>query len=152
MSKNEVENYLAALPPDARKVIEKVRATVRKSLPKGYVEHVGYRMLCYSVPLETYPDTYNDQPLCYVALAAQKSYYSLYLTGPYMVPEQREAIEAAFAKAGKTLDMGKSCLRFKTAEDLPMATLGKVIGSIPPAAFIRLYEASRSGRSEGKAK
>lgn len=147
-----VDGYLATLSDEDRKVIETVRSMVRRSLPKGYVEHVGYGMLCYSVPLETYPDTYNDQPLCYVALAAQKNYYSLYLTGPYMVPEQRAMIEDAFAKSGKTLDMGKSCLRFKASEDLPLDTLGKVIANIAPAAYIALYEKARGPAAKGKTK
>lgn len=67
----------------------------------------------------TYPNTYNGQPLCYAAL------------------------EAAFANTGKRMDMGKSCLRFKRLEDLPLEAVGKVIAGTPPRKYIATYEASR---------
>ena len=35
---------------------------------------VGFGMICYTLPLERYPDTYNGQPLCYAGLAAQKNH------------------------------------------------------------------------------
>ena len=72
--------YLASLPPERRKVIAVVRAVVKKHLPAGYVETMNWGMLAYEVPLKRYPDTYNKQPLMYLALAAQKNNYALYLT------------------------------------------------------------------------
>ena len=73
--------YLASLPPERRKVVAAVRAVVKKRLPKGYVESMNWGMLAYEIPLSRYPDTYNKQPLMFVALAAQKNNYALYLTG-----------------------------------------------------------------------
>ncbi len=99
----------------------------------------------YSVPLEDYPDTYNKQPLCYVALAAHKNYCSLYLMSCYGHNPHLEILKTGFKKAGKKLDMGKSCVRFKTLDDLPLDTIGALIASIPPTKWIQIYEQSRKG-------
>lgn len=145
-----VDEYLAQLPDDRREVVAEVRKLIRKHLPKGYVEAVNWGMLCYEIPLEKYPDTYNGQPLGYVALAAQKNYCALYLPTPYIDPAQAEALKEAFEKAGKKMDMGKTCLRFKTTDDLPMPALGKLIASTPPAEYIGMYEAARAATKPAK--
>src|SRR5687768_16927671 len=127
-----VKEYLDELPADRRKEIAKVRSVVRKSLPKGYRERMNWGMISYEIPLERYPDTYNKQPLGTAALAAQKSYNALYLFGAYSDPKRREALEDAFKKSGKKMDMGKSCLRFRKADDLPLDAIGKIIARTPP--------------------
>lgn len=153
MSKaSTVSEYLEELPDDRRAAIEKVRKTIVKHLPKGYKEVVGWGMITYCIPLVQYPDTYNGQPLCYVGLAGQKNYNALYLTNVYQDPKQDKVLREAFAKAEKKLDMGKSCIRFKTADDLPLETIGKIIASTPPDAFIERYEAIRAETKTGKAK
>ena len=139
-----VDDYLGELPEDRREVVSAVRKMVLKNLPKGYSESVSWGMISYEIPLERYPDTYNKKPLCYVALAAQKNYYALYLMGAYAKPGQTEALAAAFAKAGKKLDMGKSCLRFKKLEDLPLDAVGKVIASLPPDEMIEYARTARA--------
>jgi hypothetical protein len=138
-----VADYLAELPDDRRKAVSAVRAVVRKHLPKGYKESMGYGMICYSVPLSTYPDSYNGQPLCYAALAAQKQYNAVYLMNVYGDAAEARAFKAAFKKAGKKLDMGKSCVRFKTAGDLPLDVVGKTIAATPVKAFIEMHEKAR---------
>ncbi len=144
-----VDDYLAGLPEERRAVVEEMRQLIRKNLPEGYEEGMGSGMICYTIPLERYPDTYNGQPLCYVALAAQKNAYSLYLLGAYSDDKQVEKLEAAFAKAGKKLDMGKSCVRFKKPEALELDAIAKAIASTPPDKFIKLYE---KGRASAKKK
>jgi uncharacterized protein YdhG (YjbR/CyaY superfamily) len=138
-----VADYLAELPADRRRTISAVRAVIRKSLPKGYKESVGYGMICYAVPLSTYADTYNGQPLCYAALASQKNYCALYLMNVYGDTQTAKAFRDGFKKAGKKLDMGKSCVRFKTADDLPLDVIGKTIAATPVTAFIGQYERAR---------
>jgi hypothetical protein len=39
--------------------------------------------------------------------------------------------------------MGKSCVRFRNLEDLPLAVIGKLISETPVDDFIQLYEVSR---------
>jgi hypothetical protein len=138
-----VKEYLEWLPDDRRKVIAKVRSVIKKNLPKGYEEAVTYGIISYQVPLERLPHTYNGQPLCYAGIAAQKNHNSLYLMGAYGDPKQRAALEKAFAHAGKKLDMGKSCIRFKGVDDLPLDAIGKLIGAIPAETYIKAYERSR---------
>ena len=144
-----VKEYLAGLPEDRRAVVSTVRRVVRKHLPKGFKETVGYGMLAWSVPLERYPHTYNGQPLCYVALAAQKHHFSLYLMGVYQDPRQAATLKQAFEAAGKKANLGKSCLRFKSAGDLPLDAVGELIASTSVDDFIARYEASRKGRRSG---
>jgi len=138
------DEYLAELPEDRRAVVEQMRDLVRKNLPKGYVESADWGMLNWEIPLETYPNTYNGRPLGYVALAAQKNGYSLYLMGAYADPQETDKLKEAFAKSGKKLDMGKSCVRFKKPEDLDLKAIGAAIQSTPPKKYIELYEASRT--------
>jgi len=51
---------------------------------------------------------------------------------------------AAYARAGKKLDMGKSCLRFKSLDDLLVAPVAGVIASRSVEQFIARCEASRT--------
>src|SRR5687768_7794984 len=138
-----VNAYLEALPAQRREVLSTVRDVVVRNLPKGYEESMNYGMINYTVPLERYPDTYNGQPLRYAGLAAQKNHFSLYLLGAYGDPRQVKKIETEFKKRGLKLDMGKSCLRFRKLEDIPLDVVGEMIASTPPADFIKTYEKSR---------
>lgn len=135
--------YLASLPPEHRKVIAAVRAVVKKRLPKGYVETMNWGMLSYEIPLSRYPDTYNKQPLMYIALAAQKNNYALYLTAVSGGMALMNRLAAAYKAAGKKFDMGKSCLRFKTLEELPLDVIGDIVASTPVERRIELAEAAR---------
>ncbi|MEP6691034.1 MAG: DUF1801 domain-containing protein [Gemmatimonadaceae bacterium] len=138
-----VDQYLDQLADDRRDAVMGVRKVIRKHLPKGYHEIVGYGMLMYSIPLADYPDTYNNQPLCYVALAAHKNYCSLYMMSCYGYAPHLEKLKAAFKAEGKKLDMGKSCVRFRSPDDLPLRTIGELVASMPPATWIEIYEQSR---------
>ena len=138
-----VEAYLAELPPQRRDVVASVRDLVNASLPPGYVETMAYGMIAWVVPLARLADTHNGQPLSYVALAAQKNNYALYLACDSMGASADETLRAAYAKAGRKLDMGKSCLRFKRREDLFDEAVARLIGASPVEQTIRRYQASR---------
>ena len=138
-----VDAYLDELPPQQRSVVSAVRDVVRKHLPRGYAETMNWGMISYELPLERYPDTYNGKPLGYAALAAQKSYFALYLPTVYQDAEQAAWLAGEFEKAGKKLDMGKSCLRFKRVEDLELGAIAEVIASTPPEKLIEQHEAAR---------
>lgn len=135
--------YLKALPPERRAVVAKLRTLIRRHLPKGYAEAVRFGMLSYEVPLRRFPDTYNKQPLMYVALAAQKNYYALYMMCLYGSRARMQAFEAAFKRAGKKLDMGKCCVRFKSLDDLPLEIIAETVASVPLEAYLKGYEAAR---------
>lgn len=141
-----VEAYLAELPEERRQVVSAVRELVLENLPEGYQESMNWGMISYEIPLERYPDTYNGQPLSYVALAAQKNHYALYLMGAYQGSAQRERLEAAYTARGQKIDLGKSCLRFKKLDDLPLDAVAEVVAGVTPDELIAGYEASRKRR------
>ena len=141
-----VAAYLEELPPDRRREIEKVRDAINAAMPAGYREGMGYGMMGWVVPLEVYPNTYNGQPLAYAGLAAQKNSNSLYLTCAYSSPERTQRLKDEAAAAGMKLDMGKSCIRFKKADDLPLDAIAREIASTAPGEFIAIHEEARSRR------
>jgi len=138
-----VEAYLDQLPEDRRAAISAVRKAILKNLPKGYEEVMNYGMITYQIPLERYPNTYNGQPLCYAGLASQKNHMAVYLMCVYGSKEIETWFREEFKKAGKKLDMGKSCVRFKKLEHLPLAVIGKAIKKVSAKEHIAHYEASR---------
>jgi uncharacterized protein YdhG (YjbR/CyaY superfamily) len=141
-----VDEYLAALPENRRRDLEAVRAVILDHLPEGYEEAVNFGMITYQVPLDTYPDTYNRQPLMYAALAAQKRYSSLYLTSIYLSDESAKAFERDYRATGKRYDVGKSCVRFRTLDDLPLDLIARAVESTPIGEFIEGVEAARARR------
>ena len=138
-----VDQYIAELPDDRRVAIETVRDTIAANLAPGFEEAMNWGMITYQVPLETYPDTYNGQPLMYAALASQKNHMAVYLTAVYANDDSRESFLDKYRASGKRLDMGKSCVRFRTRGDLPVDLIGATIGSMTVESFIDNYERSR---------
>ena len=133
-----VDGYLKSLPEDRRSAIEEVRETILDNLPEGYREVMNWGMISYEVPLETQPDTYNGKPLLFAALASQKNHMAVYLTSVYADEPNAAAFKAAYRATGKRLDMGKSCVRFKRIDDLPLELIGEVIKSTSVRDFIGL--------------
>ena len=138
-----VEEYLAELGEDRRAALAAVRAVILDHLPEGYEETMQYGMIGYAIPLEKYPTTYNGQALSYASIASQKNYMTIYLMGIYGDPELKRWFVEQYQASGKKLDMGKSCVRFKKLDDLPMELIGRAIAATSMAEFIRRYEASR---------
>ena len=138
-----VPQYLAELPADRRSAIENVRAVILKNLDPAFEEGMQYGMIGYYVPHRVYPPGYHcdpKQPLPFICLASQKNYMSLYL-GCVYGPEREKPFREAWAKTGKKLDMGKSCVRFRKLEDLALDVIGAAIRRTRARAFIRYYEA-----------
>jgi len=144
-----VADYLKSLPKERSAVVSAVRSVIRKHLPTGYVESMNWGMICYEIPLKRYPETYNGQPLALAALAAQKNNYALYLMCVYQDAALLRKLKESFRKAGKKLDMGKSCIRFKSLDGLPLDVIGEFIARVPPDDFIARYEAVKGIRKKG---
>ena len=123
-----VAQYLSALPKDRREALKAVRSTILKNLPKGYAEGMQNGAIGYFVPHSIYPPGYHcdpKQPLPFGGLASQKNHMAIYLMCVYSDPELEAWFREAWAKTGKKLDMGKSCVRFKKLEYLPLDLIGK---------------------------
>ena len=136
--------YLAELEPDRAAALGRVRDALNAAMPDGYVERMAWGMISWEVPIEVSGPTYNKQPLVYAALAAQKNYNALYLNCVYVSAERTERLREAFAAAGKKLDMGKSCIRFKRADDLPLEAIASEIGSTTPQEFAGVSAAAHA--------
>lgn len=135
-----VKEYLESLSPERANVIRIVRKVILDNLPKGYEETMNWGMISYEVPLKTYPVTYNQQPLSYAGLAAQKNNYSVYLMGLYWKKENEIWFRNEYTKRKLKLNMGKSCIRFSKLEELPLDVIGKMVGMISVKEYIRYYE------------
>jgi len=138
-----VEEYLHTLPADRQGPMRAVREVILENLPKGYAETINWGMITYEIPLERYPDTYNKQPLAMAGLASQKNYMSLYLMNVYADPETAKQFHEKYRASGKKLNMGKSCVRFKKLDDLPLEVIGEVIRGCTVEQYIRRYEQAR---------
>jgi Domain of unknown function (DU1801) len=145
-----VKEYLDSLPPERRAALQKVRRVIRKHLPAGYKEGIQYGYIGYYVPFSRLADTYNDEPLSVACLASQKNHMAVYLMSVYGSPKLRRWFEQEYRKTGKKLDMGKSCLRFKDLDDLPLDVIGKVIKSTPPSALIAMHDAAHAKKPTRK--
>jgi uncharacterized protein YdhG (YjbR/CyaY superfamily) len=141
-----VDQYLAELPQDRRAALANVRQVVLENLPTGFEEVMNWGMITYQVPLETYPDTYNKQPLMYAALASQRNYMAVYLSGIYSSEQSRKNFEAAYKATGKRFDVGKSCVRFRELNDLPLDVIGETIASMGVEDLIARTEQAHSKR------
>jgi hypothetical protein len=138
-----VQEYLANLPPDRRLAISAVRDVILTNLPAGYEEVMQYGMIDYVVPHNIYPAGYHcdpSKPLSYAMLGSQKNHMAIYLCNVYGHKETETWFRKAFAASGKKLDMGKSCVRFKKVEQLPLEVIGQVIARTPVDKYIACVE------------
>lgn len=138
-----VNEYLDALPEDRRAAISTVREVILANLPKGYEECMSYGMIGYVVPHSIYPAGYHCDPklpLPYANLASQKNHMALYLMCVYGDKLTEQWFRKAWQAAGKKLDMGKSCVRFKKLEDVSLEVIGQVIARVPVKEYIGRIE------------
>ena len=145
-----VSEIVKAWPAERRAALSAVRKTILDHLPKGYEETALWGILTYAVPLSVLPETYNGQPLGYVALGTQKNYMTLHLMPLYGDHKTDAWFRAQYKARGLKLDMGKACLRFKSIDDLPLDLIGEVVAKYPLDAWVRMYEQSRMTRPRAK--
>src|SRR5258708_7911136 len=148
-----VREYLAELPLERRAAIQAVREVILANLGEGYEEGMQYGMIGYFVPHSLYPPGYHCDPklpLQLVGLASQKKHMAIYMMCLYGGGDYAKWFAAEWAKSGKKLDMGKSCIRFKKLDDLPLEVIGKAIARVPVKKFIASYEAALGKNGERK--
>ena len=137
-------DYLQALPEDRRNAFEQLRATILENIPDGFQEAMSYGMIGYVVPHALYPAGYHCDPklpLPFVAIASQKNFIALYHMGIYAMPELSDWFISEYPKHCKSkLDMGKSCIRFKKIDDIPLILIGQLMEKLHVGEWIALYE------------
>jgi uncharacterized protein YdhG (YjbR/CyaY superfamily) len=138
------EAYIAEMPADKQAAFKKLRAVIKKNLPKGFKEEMSYGMIGFVVPHSKYPAGYHCNPtlpLPFMNIASQKNFIVVYHMGIYADPKLLKWFTDAHAKAStKKLDMGKSCIRYKKPEDIPIDLIGELTSKITPDEWIAIYE------------
>ena len=139
---SSVKDYLAQLPEDRRAALAAVREVILENLDKDYEEGIQYGMIGYYVPHRVFPAGYHcdpKQPLPFASIASQKNHMAVYLMCIYGNAEQEAWFRKAWAKTGKKLDLGKSCVRFKKLDDLALDVIGQVIKRVPAKRYVDHY-------------
>lgn len=138
------EDYIAELPEDRQRAMTDLRDAIARNLPDGFEERMGYGMLGWVVPHSIYPAGYHctpADPLPFMGIASQKNSISLYHMGIYSDPNLLEWFQSEWPKhTTRKLDMGKSCIRFKKIDDIPVKLVGELATKMTPANWIDVYE------------
>lgn len=138
------EDYISQVPEERQDVLKTLRNTINANLPKGFEEGIQYGMIGYYVPHSKYPDGYHctpEEPLPFMSFASQKNSINLYHSGIYAVPEIHDWFVNEYPKYSKyKLDMGKSCVRFKRINDIPMELIAELCTKLTPDQWIDIYE------------
>lgn len=144
------DEYIAGLPEDRKLAMSKLRKVIKDNLPKGFKETIGYGHLGWVVPHETYPPGYHcdpKQPLPFLGIASQKNFIALYSMCIYSLPDQLEWFRTEWPKhTSRKLDMGKSCIRFKKFDDIPLKLIGELASQITPREWVEIYEVSKHAK------
>ena len=143
---NSPDDYIDQLPEERKEPMKKLRAIIKKNLPKGFEECINYNMIGYVVPHETYPNGYHCNPklpLPFMNIASQKNFIAVYHSGIYAKKELLDWFVNEYAKhAKRKLDMGKSCIRFKKMDDIPFDLIGELATKLTPKQWIDIYESA----------
>lgn len=142
-----VKEYLESLPEDRKKALTLLRKEILKNIPKGFKEEMNYGMIGYVIPHKLYPAGYHcdpTKPLPYMNVASQKNFIAVYHMGVYGDKKLLDWFTKEFKKASdKKLDMGKACIRFKKAEDIPYKLIGELAGKITAEQWMAVMDKYR---------
>lgn len=141
---HSVDDYLTKIPAERTEAFNQLRNTILENLPSGFEETLSYGMIGYVVPHSIYPEGYHCDPklpLPFINIASQKSFIALYHNGLYADQTLLKWFKNEYPNHTKfKLDMGKSCVRFKRANDIPFKLIGTLCQKITPKAWIAQYE------------
>jgi hypothetical protein len=141
-----VDEYIETLPEERQKAITDLRKTINKNIPKGFEEMMSYGMIGWVVPHKLYPAGYHcdpRQPLPFMGLASQKNFISFYSMCLYSDDKLLKWFQKEWPKhTSRKLDMGKSCIRLKKIDDIPLKLLGELASKVTPAQWIEMYEST----------
>lgn len=138
-----VEQYIFELAEPRRSELEQLLGLIREHLPEGYIETMAWGMIVFQVPIEISGPTYNQQPLAAVGLASQKNHISFYLSAIYASEELTAEFHDRWERSGKKLDMGKSCVRFRSLDKADLETLAWACTLLDPREFTNMYLQAR---------
>lgn len=138
------EAWILAQPADRHAPLRALCDALRDGLPPGFAEQIRYGMPSWSVPHARYPAGYHcdpKQPLPFVSVGSTKGHVALYHLGLYADPELMAWFRAAWDAGGHgRLDLGKSCVRFKKPDRIPLDLVRALAGRVTVEGWIDLYE------------
>ena len=149
-SANTPEEYISQIPEERKEPFRKLRMAIKKNIPEGFEEVMGYGMPGFVVPHSIYPNGYHcdsKMPLPFVNIASQKNFIAFYHMGIYADPDLLSWFKAEYPKYVKTkLDMGKSCIRFKKMDQIPFELIGELMTKMTVEDWIGTYEKAIKNR------
>ena len=138
------DEYIEAIPEERKAAMSTLRKVIKDNLPQGFSEVISYGMIGYVVPHSLYPGGYHCDPklpLPFMNIASQKNFIAVYHSGIYADKDLMDWFVGEYPKYVKTkLDMGKSCIRFKKIDQIPMELIGELASKMTPQQWIDLYE------------
>lgn len=144
---NTVAEYLDAIPPERKAVVEKLLLVIEENLPIGFEKTMQYNMPGFVVPHEKYPPGYHvnpELPLPFISIASQKNFVAVYHMGLYADEDLLAWFTSTYPEhSQRKLDMGKSCIRFKNVEHIPYDLLGELATMITVDGWIESYERAK---------
>jgi len=136
----EVQAYLDNVVEERREGFMRLFDAIRANLPEGFEETMSYNMIGWVIPKSTYPSGYHCDPklpLPFLMLASQKNYHM----GIYSDSELMSWFTCEYASRVSTkLDIGKSCIRFKKVDSIPLDLMGELMTKMSPQDWIERYE------------
>ncbi len=104
---DSVEDYIAAQPTEIQALLERVRSTIRKAVPKAD-ETITYKIPTYKL---------NGEVVIY--FAAWKKHYSLYPASGPLIAELKEEL------AGYEIEKGT--IRLTYLQPVPVKLIGRIV-------------------------
>ena len=147
MAHKTIKSYLTSLSPERLELVEAIRAVIAKNIGPQFEEGMQYGMPAWYLPHSEYPNGYHcdpKQPLPFASVASQKKHIGLYLFCVYCDEAAKDQFVEEWKASGKRLDMGKSCVRVKDLDGIPMDVLGRIFKRMTAKKFVAAYEASFS--------
>ncbi|HIG11740.1 MAG: DUF1801 domain-containing protein [bacterium] len=148
--------YLKELTPERRELVQAIREVMTANMDPRFEAGMQYGMPAWFLPHSDYPAGYHckpEEPLPFASVASQKSHVGIYLFCLYFDPSHRERFVSEWKTTGCRLDMGKSCVRVKKLDQVPLDAIGRAIKRMTAKKFVKFYEASLSeGASKKRAK
>ncbi len=139
-----ITQILDAVPEERNVVFRQLHQAIVDHLPEGFSPGISYGGLGYVVPHSVYPAGYHCkpiEPLPFAGIANQKNSINFYHMGLYADPVLYDWFVAEFPKYSKLkLDMGKSCIRFKKVDQIPLELIAKLMQKMSCKDWIALYE------------
>jgi hypothetical protein len=140
----DLEEYMEKIADNHKFSVNKLREIVKQNIPVGFEEMLNYGMIGYVIPHDLYPKGYHCDtklPLPFINIASQKNFVAFYHIGLYAMPVLYTWFIDEYTKLNlKTLDMGKSCIRFKKPDDIPFKLIGELVSKISVEKWISIYE------------